>query len=100
MSDADLVILFVQLIARVFRVARSGGLRAVVGESVLAKHQLLILNRKRRPSNLRIWDRLIAAVCSLDYERIEYSLWIKPSRLVKVAIAFGCLRLMTTVASL
>src|SRR5215471_16073110 len=76
----DLLILFVHLITTVFRLAGPGGLRAVVAESIVSKHQLLILNRTRRRSpNLRIRDRLIAAFCSL---------WITPSRLRRVAIAF------------
>jgi transposase InsO family protein len=75
----DLLILVIHLITTVIRLAKPGGLRAVVAESVLAKHQLLILNRsRRRARNLRIRDRLIAGFCSL---------WIKPSRLRKVAIA-------------
>jgi transposase InsO family protein len=57
-----------------------GGVRAVVAESVLTKLQLLILNRpRRRAPNLRILDRLIAGFCSL---------WIKPCRFGRVAIAF------------
>src|SRR5215813_9908380 len=76
----DLLILVVHIITTVFRLARPGGLRAVVAESVLTKHQMLILNRsRRRAPNLRMSDRLIAGLCSL---------WIKPSRLRKVAIAF------------
>src|SRR5215472_9389096 len=76
----DLLILVVHLITTVFRLARPGGLRAVVAESVLVKHQLLILNRsRRRAPNFRIRDRIIAAFCSL---------WIKPNRLRKVALAF------------
>ena len=76
----DLLILVVHLITTVFRLARPGGLRAVVAESVLTKHQMLILNRsRRRAPNLRIQDRLIAGLCSL---------WIKPRRLRKVALAF------------
>jgi len=75
----DFFVLIVHLITTVIRLAKPGGLRAVVAESVLAKHQLLILNRpRRRARNLRIRDRLIAGFCSL---------WIKPSRLRKVAIA-------------
>ncbi len=75
-----LIILMVHLITTLLRVVRPGGVRAVVAESVLAKHQLLILNRsRRRAPNLRILDRLIAGFCSL---------WIKPSRLSRVAIAF------------
>jgi hypothetical protein len=55
-----LIILIVHLIATVLRVAPPGGVRAVIAESVLAKHQLLILNRsRRRAPNLRILDRLI-----------------------------------------
>jgi putative transposase len=51
----------------------------VVAESVLMKHQLLIVNRSRgRAPNCCVWDRLIAGFCSL---------WIKPTRLVRVAIA-------------
>ena len=71
----NLLILVIHLITTVIRLAKPGGLRAVVAESVLAKHQLLILNRsRRRARNLRIRDRLIAGFCSL---------WIKPNRLPK-----------------
>ena len=41
----DLLILVVHLITTVFRLARPGGLRAVVAESVLTKHQILIRKR-------------------------------------------------------
>jgi putative transposase len=77
----DLIVLVVHLITTVFRLVQPGGVRSVVAESVLTKHQLLILNRPRhRAPNLRILDRLIAGFCSL---------WIKPSRFVRVAIAFN-----------
>ena len=50
----DVVILFVHLIVTAVRLARPGGLRSVVAESVLVKHQLLILNRgRKRAPNLR-----------------------------------------------
>ena len=69
----DLIILFIHAVATLMRVARPGGVRAVVAESVLAKHQLLILNRsRRRAPNLRTLDRIIAGFCSL---------WIPPRRL-------------------
>ena len=75
-----LLVLIVHLITTLLRLLRPGGLRTVVAESVLTKHQLLILNRsRRRAPNLRILDRLIAGFCSL---------WIKPNRLRRVAIAF------------
>jgi hypothetical protein len=44
----DLLILFVHLIGIVVRLAKPGGLRSVVAESVLIRHQLLILNRGRK----------------------------------------------------
>src|SRR5882762_8870531 len=76
----DLIILLVHLITTVLRIARPGGVRSVVAESVLIKHQLLIVNRsRRRAPNLRVLDRLIAGFCSL---------WIKPTRLLRSAIAF------------
>src|SRR5215471_12235310 len=75
-----LIILIVHLITTVLRIVRPGGVRAVVAESILTKHQLLILNRSsRRAPNLSLLDRLIAGFCSL---------WIMPNRLHRVAIAF------------
>src|SRR5438309_7037088 len=74
----DLIVLLVHLVGTVFRLARPGGVRSVVAESVLVKHQLLIVNRsRRRAPNLRAFDRLIAGFCSL---------WIKPARLLRAAI--------------
>ena len=76
----DLIILLVHVVTTVLRVVRPGGVRAVIAESVLTKHQLLILNRsRRRAPNLRTLDRLIAGFCSL---------WIRPRRLRRLAIAF------------
>jgi len=46
----DLAILFLHLLATVVRLAGPGGARSVVAESVLVKHQLLILNRSRKRS--------------------------------------------------
>ena len=45
----DLAVLFLHL-ATVARLAGPGGVRSVVAESVLVKHQLLILNRSRKRS--------------------------------------------------
>ena len=74
----DLSILLVHLFTTIFRLARPGGLRSVVAESVLIKHQLIIVKRsRRRAPNLHVLDRLIAGFCSL---------WIKPTRLLRAAI--------------
>jgi len=74
----DLAVLFLHLLATVARLAGPGGARAVVAESVLVKHQLLILNRSRqRAPNLRLADRMVAGVCAL---------LMRPGRLIRSAI--------------
>src|SRR5207244_2123827 len=74
----DFVILFVHLIATVARLAGPGSARSVVAESVLVKHQLLILNRSRKRSpNLRFADRMVAGLCALV---------MRPGRLIRSAI--------------
>src|SRR6516164_8126743 len=61
----DVVILFVHWIVTVVRLARPGGFRSVVAESVLVQHQLLILNRgRKRAPNLRPVDRSITGLCT------------------------------------
>jgi hypothetical protein len=75
----DLILLVVPVVTTVLRLVEPGGVRAVISESVLTKHQLLILNRsRRRAPNLHTLDRLIAGFCSL---------WIKPKRRCRLAIA-------------
>jgi hypothetical protein len=52
--------LLLHLIVTVIRLARPGGLRSIVAESVLVKHQLLILIRGRtRAPNLSAAERFI-----------------------------------------
>ena len=46
----DLVVLFIHFIATLARLLGPGGARSIVAESLLLKHQLLILNRSRRRS--------------------------------------------------
>jgi putative transposase len=75
----DVIVICVHIIVTAFRIARPGGVRSVVAESVLLRHQLLILNRsRRRAPNLQFSDRLIAGLCSL---------FVTPVRLVRTAIA-------------
>src|SRR5215467_2430843 len=57
----DILALFVHLIVTIVRLIKPGGLRAIVAESVLTRHQILILNRsRRRAPSLRVSDRMIA----------------------------------------
>jgi len=63
---SDVVFLFLHLIVTIFRLARPGGLRSVVAESLLVKHQLQILNRgRKRAPNVRATERIIAGLCTL-----------------------------------
>jgi hypothetical protein len=75
----DLAVLFLHLLATVARLAGPGG-ALVVAESVLVKHQLLILNRSRKRSpNLRPSDRVVAGLCAL---------LMRPGRFLRSAIVF------------
>ena len=70
----DLVILFVHLIVTLARLAGPGGVRSVVAESVLVKHQLVILNRSRkRAPHLRVSERIVA-LCTFDASRAHHPL--------------------------
>ena len=75
----DLFILVAHLLAVLLKLVRPGGVRSVVAESVLLKHQLLTLRRSRkRPPKLTPWDRLLLAFASA---------WVRPARLSRIAIA-------------
>jgi len=82
----EILVLFVHLIATVIRLARPGGLRAVVAESVLVRHQLLILNRgRKRAPNLHVFDRIIAGLCTLLMRAarvVRSAIVLKPSTLL------------------
>ena len=70
----DIAILFLHLITIGVRLIRPGGARSIVAESLLLKHQLLIINRGRqRAPRLRPVDRVIAAISAA---------WMHPFRLL------------------
>ena len=74
----DLVILFIHLLATIARLFGPGGTRSVIAESLLTKHQLLIINRStKRAPRLRPSDRIIVGLCAI---------LIRPSRLLRSAI--------------
>ena len=59
-SMIHLLILAVHLLATIAKLVRPGGVRAVVAESLLLKHQLLISSRaRRRAPNLNSFDRFL-----------------------------------------
>src|SRR6266851_2860481 len=74
----DLVVLFIHFIAALARLLGPGGVRSLVAESLLLKHQLLILNRSRQRSpNLASSDRILAGLLAL---------LVRPTRLLRSAI--------------
>jgi hypothetical protein len=82
----ELFILVAHLLATLAKLMRPGGARAVVAESLLLKHQLLILKRSRnRAPNFTPWDRLLLGLVSLV---------VGPRRIAKIAIALKPATLM------
>ena len=74
----SVVRLFVHGIVTLIRLAKPGGLRSVVAESILIRHQLLILNRgRKRAPHLHAWDRIISGLCTL---------FMRPTRVLRSAI--------------
>src|SRR5437764_14347756 len=58
--------LFIHFIAVLARLLGPGGVRSLVAESLLLKHQILILNRSRKRSpNLHASDRVLAGLMAL-----------------------------------
>jgi len=74
----DLAIIFIHLLVTFARLLGPGGARSVVAESLLVKHQLLILNRSRaRAPDIRPSDRVIIGLCAI---------FMRPTRLLRSAI--------------
>ena len=73
-----LVVLFIHFLATLFRLLRPGGVRSIVAESLILKHQLLIVTRSRqRLPNLCTSDRILAGLMAL---------LVRPTRLLRSAI--------------
>ena len=72
------MILLIHVIVTMVRLAGPGGLRSVVAESAMVRHQLLILNRgRKRGPNLRGSDRIAAGLLLL---------FLSPARILGSAI--------------
>jgi hypothetical protein len=75
----NLAVLVIHLIAKLARLLGPGGVRSLVAESLILKHQLLIVNRSRQRSpNLSAGDRILAGLLAL---------LVHPTRLLRSAIA-------------
>jgi len=88
----EVVVLLLHLIVTLFRLAKPGGIRSVIAESVLARHQLIMLNRgRKRAPNLHAGDRCIAGVCALFIRRarlVRSAVVLKPSTLLHLHQVF------------
>src|SRR5450631_3557329 len=74
----EIFALIAHLVSTLVRVALPGEVRAVVAESLLLKHQLLVLSRSRkRAPSLTPWDRLLFGIGAF---------MVSPKRLPKIAI--------------
>lgn len=74
----DLAKIFIHLLVTIARLLGPGGARSVVAESLLVKHQLLLVNRSRaRSPVLRPTDRVIVGLCAI---------FVRPARLLRSAI--------------
>ena len=84
----DFILLCVHVIVTMARLAGPGGLRSVVAESALLRHQLLILNRGRqRAPNLRATDRIAAGLFALFIRQarsLRSAIVLKPSTLLSL----------------
>jgi putative transposase len=83
----DLFVLVAHLLTTLVKLMKPGGMRSVMAESLLLKHQLLVLNRgRKRVPTLSPWDRLLLALASL---------WVAPSRIRKLAVILKPSTLLT-----
>jgi len=77
-SMRHLVVLFIHFLATLVHLLGPGGVRSIVAESLILKHQLLIVNRYRQRSpNLCTSDRILAGLMAL---------LVRPTRLFRSAI--------------
>jgi len=75
----DWFVLIAHLIVTTIRTVTLGGARAVIAESLLLKHQLLILNRSRgKAPRLRTLDRILLGLGAM---------LVAPQRMLKIAVA-------------
>jgi putative transposase len=73
-----LVVLFIHFLATLARLLGPGGVRSIVAESLILKHQLLIVTRSRQRSpDLSTSDRILAGLMAL---------LVRPTRLLRSAI--------------
>ena len=87
-----LLILAVHLLATIAKLLRPGGVRSVMAESLLLRHQLIISSRaRRRAPNLNSFDRFVLGLGSLFVPANRFSklaVVLKPRTLLRFHEAF------------
>src|SRR5262249_36451180 len=87
MSMIHLLILAVHLLATIAKLLRLGGVRSVMAESLLLRHQLIISSRaRRRAPNLNSFDRFVLGLGSLFVPANRFSklaVVLKPRTLLR-----------------
>src|SRR5262245_10994003 len=87
MSMIHLLILAVHLLATIAKLLRPGGVRSVMAESLLLRHQLIISSRaRRRAPNLNSFDRFVLGLGSLFVPANRFSklaVVLKPRTLLR-----------------
>ena len=79
LSMRDWFVLIAHLLVTTIRIVIPGGARAVIAESLLLKHQLMILNRPRKKApRLHTLDRILLGLGAM---------LVAPQRILKVAVA-------------
>src|SRR5471032_1789318 len=86
-ATVQIFALIAHLVTTLVRLGLPGGVRAVIAEALLLKHQLLILNRSRnRAPRLTPWDRLLLGVGAflVASNRLpKIAIGIRPSTLLR-----------------
>ena len=74
----DLIILLVHLLTTIAKLLGPGGAKTIIADSLLMKHQFLIINRtRRRAPNLTALDRFLLGF---------WSLFLNPRHIQRVAV--------------
>ena len=89
------MVLGIHLLVTLARLLRPGGVRAVVAESLILKHQLVIVGRsRRRAPNLTSFDRAVLGIAALfvSVRRIpQLAVILKPSTLFRLILVMTAL---------
>lgn len=83
----SVTLLFIDLVILLATTLKPGGVKSVIAENLLLKHQLIVLDRARRKApNLKSSDRFLLGMLTLFMNarrRVSTAVIVKPSSLLK-----------------